>query len=268
MSPPALPQERAPLQGGDGIPLLGFGTWQLTGRQAENAVLEALRNGYRHLDTATMYRNEPDLSTALSNSRVPRDRVFITTKLPPQRSGAARRTLEESLRALDVDWVDLWLIHWPPVDGGREAWREFVKARDEGLARHIGVSNYSLAELDALAAASGVRPELNQIEWSPLLYDPEVAAGHQERGVVLEGYSGLKGGVLRNRTVEQVAERLGATPAQVVIRWHIDHGFVVIPKSAHAERIRENADVGELRLSPEDLAALDSVSTARAARQR
>jgi diketogulonate reductase-like aldo/keto reductase len=246
------------------MPLLGFGTWQLTGRSALRAVAEALAAGYRHVDTATMYRNEREVGGALAESGVSREEVFITTKLPPNRFGRARQTLDESLRMLGVDRLDLWLLHWPAgPDDGLSAYRELVQARRDGLARDIGVSNYSLEQLDRFAEATGVLPAVNQIEWSPLLFDAAILSGHRERGVVLEGYSGLKGGVLEHPAVREVAERLQRSPAQVVIRWHLEHQIVVIPKSARAERIRSNADVGAFRLSQQDVAAMDALGGGR-----
>jgi diketogulonate reductase-like aldo/keto reductase len=257
---PAVPSATATLPSGAAMPLLGFGTWQLTGSAAVEATRAALDAGYRHLDTATMYGNEREVGRALHASGA--SDVFVTTKLPPDRVGAARETLEQSLEALGVDQIALWLIHWPPDNGpGAEVWEAFVQARDEGLVRDIGVSNYSLEQLDALEDATGVKPAANQIKWSPLLYDGPHADGHRERGVVLEGYSGLKGGTLDDPVVTAIAERLGRTPAQVIVRWHLEHGFVVIPKSASAERIRSNADVDGFALSAEDVAALDALGS-------
>lgn len=258
---PALPTTTAALPSGAAIPLLGFGTWQLTGTTATEAVRSALAVGYRHLDTATMYDNEREVGAGLRDSGVPRDDVFLTTKLPPDHAGSARETLEQSLEQLGLDSLDLWLIHWPPgADEGLDLWRAFLQAREEGLVRDVGVSNHSLAQLDALAEATGVMPAVNQIRWSPLLFDRALLDGHRERGVVVEGYSGLKGGTLDSAVVTGIAERLGCSPAQVLVRWQLDHGVVAIPKSSNEERIRENADVGGVSLTPDDLAALDGLS--------
>lgn len=243
------------------MPLLGFGTWQLSGDPAVSATVEALHAGYRHLDTATIYQNESQVGRALRESGVARDDVFVTSKLPPNRADWAKATLEQSLEQLGLDALDLWLVHWPP-DGesaGVQVWEDFLTARDQGLVRDIGVSNYSLDQLDELAEATGVPPAVNQVKWSPLLFDRAYLDGHRERGVVFEGYSGLKGGTLEDPVVTAVAERLGRTPAQVVVRWHVQHGVVVIPKSQSPERIRANADVGGFELSQEDMAALDGL---------
>jgi len=242
------------------MPLLGFGTWQITGQQARLASAWALEAGYRHLDTATVYRNEAEVGAGLADSGVAREDVFITTKCPPRNAGRELATLERSLELLGTDHVDLWLIHWPP-DGsvGVGLWEALIGARSAGLARAVGVSNYSLAEIDELVSTTGVTPAVNQIEWSPMLFDLAQLEGHRERGIVLEGYSALRGGTLDHPVVNEIAARLGRTPAQVIIRWHLEHGVVVIPKSVVRERIVANADVGGFELSPQDTAALDAL---------
>lgn len=254
----SVPTATVSLSNGGRMPLLGFGTWQLTGQQAAEAVATALEVGYRHVDTATMYGNEAEVGAAVAAGGIAGEQVFLTSKLPPDRAGDARRTLEDTLSRLGVDSLDLWLVHWPPEDGvGVSTWREFIRAHEEGLVTDIGVSNYSLESIDRLTAATDVTPAVNQVPWSPKRYDARVAEGHAERQVVLEGYSGLKGGVLSDPTVTDIAARVGRSPAQVVIRWHLQHGVVVIPKSAHPGRIRENADVGAFALAEEDMRALD-----------
>jgi 2,5-diketo-D-gluconate reductase A len=150
-------------------------------------------------------------------------------------------------------------VHWPPGDAGVPIWEQFVAARQDGLARDIGVSNYSPGQVDELERATGVRPGVNQVPWSPLRHDPGLLGAHRERGVVLEGYSGLKGGVLDHPVVTGIADRLRRTPAQVVVRWHLQHGIVVIPKSSSPERIRGNADVDGFALTEDDMAALDAL---------
>lgn len=249
----------AALAGGGVMPLLGFGTWQMTGRTCYDAVRTALDLGYRHVDTATMYRNEQEVGRALSDSGVPRDEVFVTTKLPPGSAGRPDATLHASLQALGLDAVDLWLIHWPPGGPGVDLWRRFVAARDDGRARAIGVSNYSLDQLDVLTEETGVTPEVNQVRWAPALYDAETEAGHRERGVVLEGYSPFKSSDLRDPVLVEIAGRHGGTPAQVVLRWHLEHGVVVIPKSASPERIAANLAVTGLSLDPDEVARMDGL---------
>jgi diketogulonate reductase-like aldo/keto reductase len=253
----SFPSAAAALPGGGWMPLLGFGTWQIKGADVGPATDAALRAGYRHVDTATMYGNERELGTALASGTVDRSELFVTTKLPGNDASTPRRTLEESLRLLQATYVDLWLIHWPTGDDVT-LWESFVEAREAGLARDIGVSNFSLAQLDEVAA-TGVTPAVNQIRWSPLLFDARVVDGHRERGVVLEGYSALRGGTLDHPVIGEIAARLGRTPAQVILRWHLQHGVVAIPKSKNEERIAANADIDGFELSDADVATLDGL---------
>lgn len=242
------------------MPLLGFGTWQIKGTAAVAATGAALEAGYRHLDTATIYGNEAEVGRALRESGLPREQVFVTTKCPPDRAGQELDTLRRSLDALGAEYVDLWLIHWPAEGGtNRAMWEAFVAAREAGLARDIGLSNFRASMIDEVDSATGVRPAVNQVKWSPLLFKPDVLAEHRERGVVLEGYSALRGGTLDHPTIVEVAEQHGRTPAQVIVRWHLQHGVVVIPKSQNVDRIRSNADVAGFTLSDEDMAALDGL---------
>jgi 2,5-diketo-D-gluconate reductase A len=257
-----FPQDTAGLSSGGQMPLLGFGTWQIKGKKAIESVGWALDAGYRHLDTATVYGNEREVGRGLADSGVARDDVFVTTKCPPRNTGRELDTLRASLDALGTDHVDLWLIHWPGGGGADVAmWRAFGAARQQGLARDIGVSNYSLAQLDELTRETGVTPAVNQVEWSPLLFDRAVLDGHRERGIVLEGYSALRGGTLEHPVITGIADDLGRTPAQVIVRWHLQHGIVVIPKSTHEQRIRSNAEVA-FELSAEQMAALDALGAA------
>lgn len=244
------------------MPVLGLGTWQASGRAAHDAVLRALELGYRHIDTATMYRNEDQVGRAVAESGLPREDVFITTKLQPGDAGRERATIEASLRALGTEYVDLWLIHWPPAGGARpDVWQRLLEAEAAGIARAVGVSNYSVAQLDELDRATGRRPAVNQIEWGPALYDAETLAAHRTRGIQLEGYSPLKTTNLRDPTLARIAEAHGVTPAQVVIRWHLEHRVVVIPKSVRRERIVENVDVFGFELTADEVAAVDGLGT-------
>ena len=256
----SLPTTTASLTSGATIPLLGFGTWQLTGATASAATATALSVGYRHLDTATVYGNEGEVGAALRESGVPRDQVFVTSKVPPTEAARAREVLETSLRLLGVDALDLWLIHWTEDGVNRDLWAELVRAQADGLVRDVGVSNHSLAQIDELEHATGVRPAVNQIKWSPLLHDAALLDGHRERAVVVEGYSGLKGGTMELPVVVELAARLERTPAQVLVAWQLQHGVVVIPKSTKEARIRENADVADIVLSASDLASLDALA--------
>lgn len=258
---PQLPDQTLTLAGGAQIPLLGFGTWQIRGDDAVRATSSALEVGYRHLDTATVYGNEAEVGRALADSGVPRDDVFVTTKCPPDNAGKELETLRTSLELLQLDHVDLWLIHWPGSGSVNvDMWRVFVEAREAGLTREIGVSNFDSSLLDEVSEATGVTPAINQIRWSPLLFDAEVLSQHRARGVAVEGYSALRGGTLDHPAIVEIADRVGRTPAQVIIRWHLQHEVVVIPKSVNADRIRSNADVAGFSLSDDDMAALDALA--------
>jgi len=246
------------------MPLLGFGTWQISNRDAPQATAYALQAGYRHIDTATMYQNESGIGKALASVALPRESVFVTTKLPPAHAGRERRTLGESLSKLGLDYVDLWLVHWPPNgQAAPRVWQQFIRAQQEGLTKAIGVSNYSLRQIDELIQVTGVAPQVNQIRWGPSLYDPAMVSGLQQRGVVLEGYSPFKVSNLKDPTLVSIATRHDATAAQVIVAWHIAHGFVVIPKSVRRERIVANAAAVRIELTPEDVAMIDNLSNAR-----
>jgi len=246
------------------MPLLGFGTWQISNRDAPQATADALQAGYRHIDTATMYQNESGIGKALASVALPRESVFVTTKLPPAHAGRERRTLGESLTKLGLDYVDLWLVHWPPNgQAAPRVWQQFIRAQQEGLTKAIGVSNYSLRQIDELIQVTGVAPQVNQIRWGPSLYDPAMVSGLQQRGVVLEGYSPFKVSNLKDPTLVSIATRHDATAAQVIVAWHIAHGFVVIPKSVRRERIVANAAAVRIELTPEDVAMIDNLSNAR-----
>ncbi len=252
------------LASGRKMPILGLGTWQARGRSALSAVLRSLEVGYRHIDTATAYGNEERVGQAVAESGVPREEIFVTTKLPPSRAGRERATLEDSLDALGFGYVDLWLIHWPP--GGRarpDVWEQLLELKAEGLAREIGVSNYSVRQLDELERTTGRLPAVNQIEWSPALFDREGLEAHRRRGVQLEGYSPLKTMNLRDPRLVRIAEDHGVTAAQVVLRWHIEHRIVAIPKSTNKDRIAENASIFGFELTPSEVEHLDGFAGTR-----
>lgn len=255
-------QPTVTLRGGNDLPLVGLGTWQMTGSECYNAVRHALDVGYRHLDTATLYNNEGQVGRALKDSGVAREEVFLTTKLHPRDAGRAQKTIEASLRALGTDYVDLWLIHWPQRGAARDVWKQFLVFRDEGLIRAGGVSNYSISQMDELERATGELPEVNQIRWGPSLHDPDEVEEHRKRGVVLEGYSPFKTTDLRDPTLTEIADHHGVTTAQVIVRWHVQHEIVVIPKSANPERISSNFDVFDFSLDVEEMARIDGLSDA------
>ena len=250
---------RVDLGRGVTMPVVGFGTWQLRGQRAYAAVRYALETGYRHLDTATMYQNEAEVGRAVRDSGLDRRDVFITTKLPPGNAGRERPTIDASLRALGTGYVDLWLVHWPPRRSA-SVWEQFLMLRDEGLARAVGVSNYDVAGIDELIRAGGERPAVNQIPWSLPGHDPKLLAAMRERGVAVEGYSSLKGTNLRDQTLVRIAERHRVSTAQIVLRWHLQHGIPVIPKSAQPERIASNFALFGFSLSADEMRRLDGLS--------
>ncbi len=249
------------LAGDVAMPMVGFGTWPMRGRKACEATLHALQAGYRMIDTATMYANESEVGHALRDSGLPREEVFLTSKLRASDAGRARQVLAGSLRALGTDYLDLWLIHWPPR-GGRSvpAWRELLALRDEGLARAVGVSNYSLKLVDELIDSTGEAPAVNQIHWNPWRYDPGVLEGMQQRGVAVEGYSPLKDTNLNDPVLTEIAWAHSVTPAQVVLRWHLDHQIAVIPKSADPKRIVANLNLFGFSLDSAEVAQIDGLA--------
>ena len=251
------------LADGNEIPLLGLGVWQVPdGPVCEEAVRAALELGYRHIDTAQAYGNERSVGQALRDSGVPREEVFLTTKFYPAREDPAAEA-ERSLKRLGVDYVDLYIIHWPQ-GGPTWAWPGMERAHERGHARSIGVSNFSVAELDALLAVAETRPVVDQIQFSPFEFRRRLLEACEEHAVALEAYSPLgTGRHLGDDRVGELAERHGRTPAQILIRWALQRELVVLPKSTHRERIAENAQVFDFELSAEDMAALDALDTTR-----
>ena len=246
------------------MPLVGLGTWEASGSEAYDACRRALEVGYRHIDTATMYGNEAAVGRAVRDSGLPRDQIFVTTKLPSGDAGRERETIDASLAAMQLDYVDLWLIHWPPGGSARpDVWEQLVRVQAEGLARAIGVSNYDPAQIDDLIEASGVTPSVNQIPWSPALYDPALVQAHRERGVALEGYSPFKTMNLSAPALVEIAEAHGVSTRQVVVRWHVEHGVVVIPKSSDPARIAANFDVFGFALDAGEVARIDAIKESR-----
>ena len=258
MPTPAL----IPLNDRRRIPQLGLGVWQIPNDETTAVVREAIAVGYRSIDTAALYHNEPGVGDGLRAAGVPRDELFVTTKLWHDRHTDAERALDESLRRLGLDHVDLYLIHWPAPRQNRyvDAWRALVRARESGRARSIGVSNFNPDHLERIIDATGAVPVVNQVELHPRFQQRALRAFHAERGIATESWSPLgQGEVLRDATVGEIARTHGRTPAQVVIRWHLDSGLVVIPKSVHAARLRENLDVFDFRLDDDDLRRIEGL---------
>ncbi|WP_033342487.1 aldo/keto reductase [Catenuloplanes japonicus] len=242
------------------MPMIGFGTWRTRGDEAYTATRAALDAGYRHIDTATMYDNEAEVGRALRDSGVPREDVFITTKLLSEDAGREKQALTGSLRKLGVQQVDLWLIHWPP--GGLaapEVWRELIGAQDHGFVRSIGVSNYSPEQIDELTDATGRPPVVDQVPWSPARHDAALLADLRARNVVVEGYGPIKRTPMSAPALLEIAARHGKTPAQVVLRWHLQHRIVIIPKSVRPERIAENIDLFGFALTDAEMQTLDKL---------
>ena len=250
----------AELAPGVRLPTIGFGTWQITGRSAYESTRIALDVGYRHIDTATMYGNEAEIGRALRDSGLDRSEVFITTKLPPSQAGRERQTIEASLKALGVDHVDLWLIHWPPARGRSvPVWAAFLEAREAGLTRTVGVSNYDAVLIDQLTKETGETPVVNQVSWSPREHDETFLADMRQRRIVVEGYSSLKNTPLDDPRLVEIAEAHGVTVPQVVLRWQLHHDIVIIPKSTRRERMTENLSVLDFSLSAQELQTVSSV---------
>jgi 2,5-diketo-D-gluconate reductase A len=249
----------------DGIemPQLGFGVFQVPPEGTQGAVELALAAGYRHIDTAAAYRNEKGVGAALAASGLPREDYFVTTKLWNSQQGhdSTLAAFEASLDRLGLDHVDLYLIHWPVPTQGRlvDTWRAFERIHGEEAARTIGVSNFRIEDLQLLERETETWPTVNQVELHPRLQQAELRAWHAEHGIATEAWSPLaQGALLDDETIAAVAEDHGKTPAQVILRWHLQLGNVVIPKSVTPERIRENIDIFDFTLSGEELEAIES----------
>jgi diketogulonate reductase-like aldo/keto reductase len=255
-------QPRSPsvsLSNGVEMPLLGLGVWRIPdGEQTENAVGWALEAGYRHVDTAQLYGNEPAVGRAVQSSGLDRAEVFITTKLHPRANDPAR-ALNESLARLSMDHVDLFLIHWPtPAAVGQ--WDALERAYDQGLTRAIGVSNWGSRELDATVGRARIRPHVDQVEFSPFQFRRALLEHCHRLQITLEAYSPLtRGQSLRHPTIERLAREHGRTPAQIMLRWAIERDVAVIPKSTHRDRILENAEIFDFQLAPDEIALLDTL---------
>lgn len=254
------------LNSGGSIPQLGLGTWPLDDTDVEKAVIAAAELGYRHVDTAVKYGNEIGVGRGVAASGVPREDWFVTTKLDGEYQGRDRAVagLDASLDRLGLEYVDLLLIHWPLPARGEfvSTWETFIRLREAGKARAIGVSNFKPAHIDALIAATGVVPAVNQIQLSPAITRREQRAYDTERGILTESWSPLGGGsgdLLSSRVLARVAEKHDRTPAQTVLRWHLQNGLVVIPKSANPQRMADNLGAFGFELDADDLAALDTL---------
>ncbi|MCM6763100.1 aldo/keto reductase [Rathayibacter sp. ZW T2_19] len=255
-----------PLNDGRAIPQIGLGVYKVDDDEAARTVATALEAGYRHVDTATLYANERGVGEGIRASGIPREQVFVTTKVWNDDHGFDE-TLEAFDRSLDLlgtDYVDLYLVHWPIPSRDRyvETYRALERLQQEGRARSIGVSNFAVEHLERLSAETGVVPAVNQVELHPRLPQEELRAFGDAHGIVTEAWSPLaRGRLLQEPALERIAARHGVSPAQVVLRWHVQNGVVVIPKSVTPERIRENIDVLGVVLDDEDLAGIRALAT-------
>ncbi|HCR56025.1 TPA: hypothetical protein DIV49_03555, partial [Candidatus Saccharibacteria bacterium] len=259
------------LNDGNSMPQLGLGVWKAANNgEAEQAVLAAIQTGYRLIDTAAVYMNEEDVGRAIASCGVPREELFITTKLWNSEQGAekVRPALLASLEKLGLDYVDLYLIHWPmPArDLYVETWKEMEKLRDEGLIKSIGVSNFQIEHLEKLASESNTVPAVNQIELHPGFIQAELREYCAQHGIQVESWKPIGGAdktLHDNPVLQEIAKKYDKSAVQVAIRWHIQHGLVVIPKSVHEARIQENFDVFDFELSDDDITAIDALKGER-----
>ena len=254
------------LHDGVEMPQLGFGVFQIPPEETQERVEEALATGYRHVDTAAAYRNEAGVGAAIAAAGVPREDVFVTTKLWNSAQGydSTLRAFEKSLERLGTGHVDLYLIHWPTPsrDLFLDTWRAFERIKEEGGARSIGVSNFRVEDLERLEAEAEQRPTVNQIELHPRLQQAELRAWHADHDIATEAWSPLaQGDLLEDETIETIAAHHERTPAQVILRWHLQLGNVVIPKSKTPERIRENFELFDFALSEDDMAAIERLDS-------
>lgn len=252
------------LNDGRTMPQLGFGVWQVPNHEAQTVVNEAIEAGYRLIDTAAIYGNEEGVGEAVRNSSIPREELFVTTKLWNTNHGydAALRAFDQSMERLRLDFVDLYLIHWPVArsEAFLDAWRALIEIRKSGRAKSIGVSNFTTAHLKRLMQETEVVPAVNQIELHPLLQQRELRVFHAGHGIATESWSPLgQGTLLEDETISTIAEKHGKTPAQIILRWHMDKGLIAIPKSATPSRIRQNIDLFDFQLDAEDMSVFETL---------
>lgn len=251
------------LNNGVEIPRIGLGTYQLKGKKLESAVMTALDAGYRHFDTATLYENEGELGKILMNSGIKREDLFITTKVYNDDQGyeSTHRAIDKSLELLQTDFVDLYLIHWPVTDLRHETWEAMIEIYDQRKARSIGVSNYTEEHIEELMKKSPITPVVNQVEMTPFLYQKSLAEKCDSYDIKIQAYSPLaRAKFMENETIQSMANSHGVTPAQVMIRWSVEKGFIPLPRSSNENRIKENIDIYNFELTENDMLELDKLS--------
>lgn len=253
-----------PLNDGNSIPQLGFGVWRLEDEDAPRVVGAAIEAGYRHIDTAQGYGNEEGVGKALKQIGIGRDEIFITSKLRNGLQGyeSALKGLDDTLQRLQLDHLDLFLIHWPAPAHDRysETWAAFVEAQKQGKVKSIGVSNFLPEHIERIVQETGVTPAVNQVELHPAYQQRDIREYHRDRDIQIECYSPLGGkdtGLFENETIAQIAERHGKSPAQIIIRWHLQQNLIVLPKSEKPERAKENFDVWDFQLSADEVNHID-----------
>ncbi|WP_199617129.1 aldo/keto reductase [Paenibacillus alkalitolerans] len=255
------------LNNGVKMPWLGLGVWRVEeGPQVEDSVSAAIAHGYRSIDTAAVYGNETGVGKAIRESRVKREDLFVTTKVWNADQGyeSTLRAYDESLKRLGLDYVDLYLVHWPVKGKYRDTWKALRKLYADGRVRAVGVSNFNIHHLQDIMADGDIVPAVNQVEYHPLLSQRDLLAFCKENGIQLEAWSPLmQGNNLNDETLVRLADKYGKTPAQIVLRWDLQNGVVTIPKSVRPERIRENADVFDFELSPEDMDRINAMNKNR-----
>ncbi len=246
------------LNNGTKIPALGLGVWQIPGKVCEEAVLAALAAGYRHIDTASIYENEENVGNALKKTSVPREEIFVTTKLWNDDHYNVGKAFNQSLKNLQLDYVDLYLMHFP-VPERNKSWKVMERIYKSGKAKVIGVSNFTIRHLKELLEKADIIPAVNQVEFHPYLYQKELLDFCNEKGIKIEAYSPLTHGKkLRDPNLVWIAEKYNKSTAQILIKWCLQHGLVAIPKSSKSERIIENSSVFDIQISKEDMGKLDN----------
>ena len=251
------------LNNGVEMPWFGFGVFKVQdGDEVEHAVRIALQTGYRSIDTASLYNNERGVGKAIQESGVPREDIFLTTKVwnDDMRANRTQAAFAESLERLGTDYVDLYLVHWPVAGFYKETWKAMEEIYKSGRAKAIGVSNFTIHHLEDLLSGCEIVPAVNQIEFHPLLLQADLLAYCESQNILVEAWSPLmRGKILHEKTILEIAEKYGKTAAQIILRWDLQHGVITIPKSVHAHRIEENADIFDFTLSEADMKSLDAL---------